>query len=204
VKQTESTQTHGWFGVAPRAAPPTVPGYVLCAHVRAELLSLSVCGAVLVPLWAFVFAALVGALGGRSNFTVRMTPTNIVLGVLVAVVAAPVVHELLHGLAARLVGARPTFGAGPGYAYTTFDELLHRGPFLVVGLAPLATVSVVAVALAVVSDRLAGWLVFFAVVNAAGAIGDLWMTGRVLRLPRHALFCDLADGFAALTPTIDG
>jgi hypothetical protein len=96
AKQTESIQSHTWFGATPRIEPPTVPGYVVRAHVRAELLSLSTCGAVLVPLWAFVFAKLVGALGGRSSFTVQMTPGNVLFGALVAIIAVPTVHEVLH------------------------------------------------------------------------------------------------------------
>ena len=34
--------------------------------------------------------------------------------------------------------------------------------------------------------------------HASGAIGDLWMAERILRLPRQAIFYDLADGFAAV------
>jgi hypothetical protein len=68
----------------------------------------------------------------------------------------------------------------------------------VVGLAPLLVLSVACVTLALAWPAAAGYLLLAAIVNASGAIGDLWMAWRTLRLPRAALFYDLADGFAAL------
>ena len=224
MRHVESVRPRSCWGAQPPATPPDVPGYTLALHARAELLSLAISGAVLVPLWIALFSALVAVLGGRTSFATRLTPTSILLGSIIALVAVPnahgscptssrpsrasiialvavpIAHELLHGLAARAVGAHPTFGIGPGYAYTTFREPLGRWRYLAVGLTPFVAIGVAAVVLAATWDRVAGWLIVVAVVNAAGAIGDLWMTWRVLRLPRQALLCDLIDGFAALMP----
>ena len=200
LRHVESVRPRSGWGAQPPAMPPDVPGYTLALRARAERLSLAISGAVLVPLWIALFSALVAVLGGRTSFAARLTPTSILLGSIIALIAVPVAHELLHGLAARAVGAHPTFGIGPGYAYTTFREPLGRWRYLAVGMTPFVAIGGAAVVLAATWDPVAGWLIVVAVVNAAGTIGDLWMTWRVLRLPRQALFCDLIDGFAALMP----
>lgn len=48
------------------------------------------------------------------------------------------------------------------------------------------------------------WLVYYAtigaVVNAGGAVGDLWSVGVVLRYPASALVRDEADSFRIYAP----
>jgi hypothetical protein len=122
------------------------------------------------------------------------------LGTPLILVALPVVHELIHGLAALLCGARPSYGVGPGYAYTTFREPVGRSAYLLIGLAPLAIISLVCVVCASRWDAGANWLLVFAAVNGGGAIGDIWMGWRIVQQPRSAIFFDLADGFAVLVP----
>jgi hypothetical protein len=195
-----SAKRRRWLGEPPLAAPPTLPGYMLWTVARADAVSLAVCGAVLAPAWVAVFIALVGLLGGRDTFAMHLTPTTVVAGSVVALVLTPALHELLHGGVARATGARPAFGVGRGYVYTTFREPLRRGPYLAVALAPCGCLSVVSLGLAATWDQAAGWLIFAGVVNAAGSINDLWMAWRILRAPRHAQFCDVIDGFAILLP----
>jgi hypothetical protein len=165
-----------------------------------NMAQVSVAGMLLIPIWLFVFVGIIAALGGRSSYDVRVTPANLLLGALIALVVVPVLHEVVHGLLAVVFRARPAFGIGPGFAYTTFREPMTRWPYLAVGLGPLVVLSVAFVALAVAWPSAGGYLLLAAVVNSAGAIGDLWMAWRILRLPRNALFYDLADGFAALVP----
>jgi hypothetical protein len=126
---------------------------------------------------------------------------EIVLGASIALVVVPFIHEAAHGLAALVLGAKPAFGVGPGYAYTTFREPMGRWAYLTVGLAPLVSGSVSGMLLAVAWAGGREWVIFACIVNAAGAIGDLWMSWRILKLPRNAIYYDLADGFAALVPS---
>src|SRR5690606_33643689 len=116
------------------------------------------------------------------------------------ILAVTVVHEIIHGLVAAVLGAKPAFGVGPGIAYTTFLEPMSRAAYLAVGLAPLLIMSVAFVVAALYWPSAAGWLLAAAIINASGAIGDLWMSYRILRAPRGARFYDLADGFAVLAP----
>jgi hypothetical protein len=190
-----------WIGDPPRTEAPETPGYTVISHEQLNLVSGSLVGFVLIPVWWFVFALLVAALGGPLINEIWFDVGNLIAGAFIALILVPVLHEAIHGLAAMLVGARPSYGIGPGFAYTTFREPMGRWPYLFVGLAPLVVLSIACILLAAQFESLAGALIFFAVINAAGAIGDLWMSWRIIRQPHDAIFYDLADGFAVLTPT---
>ncbi|RIK40240.1 MAG: hypothetical protein DCC58_14185 [Chloroflexi bacterium] len=189
-----------WFGQPPRVEAPVVAGYTQLTHERADMVQLSVVGVVLLPLWWFIFAGLAQIISGVNGFTVHIGLVELLGGVLVALLGVPLLHEIAHGLTARLLGARPSYGVGPGYAYTTFLEPMGRYRYLAVGLAPLVGISLLGMLLIWFAPDTRGWVVFACVVNAAGAIGDMWMVYRILRLPRRAIFFDLADGFAAFVP----
>lgn len=161
--------------------------------------TVTVVGTLLIPLWAIALVATVAALGGPSSYETTFTFSTLVLFVVVTA-AVIVVHEIIHGLAAALLGVRPSFGIGPGFAYTTFLEPMKKSSYLIVGLAPLIVITLAAVGAAVVWPSIAGWMIVVGTINASGAIGDLWMTARILRTPRRAMFYDLADGFAVFAP----
>ncbi len=161
---------------------------------------LTIVGFVLIPVWWFVIVALVALAGGPEESSFAITAKTFVAGALIALVAVPVLHELVHGIAGMLVGVRPAYGVGPGFAYTTFREPLGKWQYLAVGIAPLVVLTVLSVLVAARWESIANAAIFFAVVNAAGAIGDLWMSWRIIRAPRAAIFYDLADGFAVLVP----
>lgn len=188
-----------WFGEPPHAQPPDLPGYRQLAHERVSIGRLSVLGAMLIPLWIFAIIFTISLLGGRSEYSVEFTPGPFLLFVLVFVTVI-LVHEIVHGVAAAILGSRPSFGVGPGFAYTTFLDPMPRWRYLIVGLAPLVLMTAAAIAGALVWPSLAGWLIAAAAINASGAIGDLWMSYRILRAPRGSMFYDLADGFAVFIP----
>ena len=116
-----------------------------------------------------------------------------------------VLHELAHGIAMRLFGANPQYGVmwdkamfyatAPGFAFP-------RSQYLVVALTPLISLSLLSILAMWV---LAGtpWVLviaFAATINAAGAIGDLWITSLVLRYPRQAYVIDEQDGMRIFLP----
>lgn len=200
MDHTRTAQVRPWIGDPPQAEPPDVPGYVQVAHARVDMLRLSIAGVLLLPLWWFVFGGLSQIISGSEGFSITVGLTEIVLAAFIAMVAVPAVHEAAHGLTAHLLGARPAYGVGAGYAYTTFREPMGRVAYLAIGLAPLVVISALGMLLVAAWPAALGWLVFACIVNAAGAIGDLWMAWCILRLPRRAIFFDLADGFAAFVP----
>ena len=188
-----------WFGDLPHETAPELPGYRQVSHEQLNMTKITVVGTILIPLWAIALLAVVAVLGGPSSYATTFTFTTLILFV-IAMVGVIVVHEIIHGVAAALLGTKPSFGIGPGFAYTTFLEPMNKSSYLIVGLAPLVVFTVLTVAAAAIWPDIAGWMIVIGTINASGAIGDLWMTTRILRAPRRAVFYDLADGFAVFAP----
>ncbi len=200
TEDTKAIRIRPWIGEPPRTRPPEVAGYRLAEHQRFDMLQGSIAGMVLIPFWWVFFTVMVGLLGGRYIDGATVTLSNMLLGIAIALVLVPLLHEAVHGIAAMLAGVRPSYGMGPGFAYTTFPDPVGKRAYLLIGIAPLMVLSAIGLPLAVVWDAAAGAIIFFLVVNAAGAIGDLWMSWRIVFQPRDALFVDLADGFAVYVP----
>ncbi|MEP7133862.1 MAG: DUF3267 domain-containing protein [Chloroflexota bacterium] len=135
-----------------------------------------------------------GRLPSRIQF--GLVESGIALG---GILLTLVFHELTHGLVMKIFGAKPSYGilwkqamfyaTTPGFAY-------QRNSYLQIALAPLIALS----SLSVLGMWLMGgtaWVAFCAlcgVINASGAIGDLWMTIIVLRYPVSAYVMDERDG----------
>ncbi len=118
--------------------------------------------------------------------------------ILIFVIVLPL-HELIHGITIMLLGHRARYGAklSKGVLYATAENaLFRRNEYLAVALAPLIVITLLAMGLMLILSQ--GWAYYVgiaAVVNAGGAIGDLWASGVVARYPATALICDEADGF---------
>ena len=179
------------------------PGYHLARQERIPLERVSLLSLALAPLWLALFVALARVLG-TSRPRIRLGLPSIAGGLALLTLVVPLAHEAIHGLVARALGARPRFGLGAGFAYTTFAEPVSRDAYLAIGLAPLLTLSGAGLALLVACPRRAGQVLTFLVGNAAGATGDLWVIRRVAALPADARLRDLADGFAVYLPDDGG
>ncbi len=108
-----------------------------------------------------------------------------------------VIHEGLHGLAIRWAGHKPRFGMilSKGAFYATADgAYFWRNDFVVIALAPIVVMTLAGMLLVWLLPDTAGYYVALGVVlNAANAIGDLWMTVVVLHFPALVLVQDEAD-----------
>src|SRR4051794_22875051 len=124
--ERDLSQLRPWIGEPPLLAPPELPGYRLHAHERFDFVRGSLLGLVLIPLWSFAFVGFIALLGGRDHYGASFSLTNVPLGIIIGLLLVPVLHEIAHGLAALLLGARPSFGIGPGLAYTTFRKPMGR------------------------------------------------------------------------------
>jgi hypothetical protein len=117
------------------------------------------------------------------------------IGLLLLILVLPL-HEWLHGLAIRRYGHRPRYGFRWTVLFATADgALFRRNEFILVALAPLIGISLLGlVILPFLPSDLALWIALGMVVNAAGAIGDLWMTLVALRFDASALIQDEEEG----------
>ena len=183
------------------------PGYRL---VRAGLLDLQrITGLSFVGLLVALplFLLLSGPLGGPVDLAGRtlrhgVGAAEVLLSLLGATVVLPVVHELIHGAAAALIGARPVYGIVPPVAaFCHFERLVTRGQYAIITVAPLLVISVVGLALMPVTPGLLQWpLLALLIANAAGAIGDVWLLAQLRAVPAQALIADTAVGFEVYLP----
>ena len=129
---------------------------------------------------------------------------NYLLILLAAIVIMLVAHEMVHGLAMAAFGARPRFGVlwqammayttAPGYAF-------RRNEYVVVITSPLVVLSLLALmGVLLVDPPAAVLLAAAATLNAAGAVGDLWILSVVLRYPSPAYVVDERDGMRIFLP----
>lgn len=130
---------------------------------------------------------------------------DILMIVLVFVITLPL-HELLHGLAILWVGHKPRYGMklDKGVLYATADNaLFRRDEYLIVALAPLVAITLAALLLLwIVPNGWVYWMSLGVVLNAGGAIGDLWVAGALLRQPRDVIVRDEADGYRAFAQAL--
>lgn len=102
----------------------------------------------------------------------------------------------------RYYGGRPRYGVGLAhfvlpYAYATSKEVYTRTQFILISLAPL-------VVLSMIGTLLLPWVPCMLIAlasNAAGSMGDLWMTSYVLRFPSDVQLLDERSGLSVYGAT---
>lgn len=116
-----------------------------------------------------------------------------------------IIHEGLHGLGILYAGHKPRFGVMLSKAafYATADgALFSRNYFILIALLPIVGITLLGMLLAFLLPDVAAFYVSLGVaLNAANAIGDLWMTVVVLRYQPDALVRDEADSIRIYTKT---
>lgn len=126
---------------------------------------------------------------------VVVVDVGLVIGLFVlAVLVTSVIHELIHGLALERYGYEPSYGVAPhmgAFYAAAFHQFTVREHMFPVALAPLVVLSAVGLPLLAVPVPLFALFVFLALVfNAAGAVGDLYIAARMLRMPAGTLMYD--------------
>lgn len=163
---------------------------------------------ILCTVFFIVVAALLGAFGagGSGEFTLTITSLLVALVVLIVTTfAVLVLHEMIHGLFFWLfTRARPRFGFKGAYAYAAAPGwYIPRPQFLAVGLAPLVLISLAGLLiLPVTAPPVSLVIVVALILNATGAIGDLYMVVRLLSTPRGVLIEDEGEGIRWFAPTV--
>lgn len=182
-----------------RIEPPDPPGWRRIAQERIPIERLTVIVFATIPLWTALFV-LVLWLTRPGELRIEIGLLDIIIALTLILAGVPLLHEGLHGLAAWLVGVRPSYGFELRHAYTTFTGLVSRGAYLFIGLAPLVGITVGGLAWLALVPFAPGFTLLVLIVNAAGSVGDLWIAWRVLKLPPGVRIYDLVDGYAAYLP----
>ena len=170
-----------------------------------RVIALNVLGVLLFVIFGMIFSSVairLGKLPSEGNFRLGLGEISLVIA---GIVVTFVLHELTHGLAMQMLGASPKYGiiwkglmlyaTSPGYAY-------RRNAYVVISLAPFVFISVLVI-LGMWILQGTAWvalLVLCGIVNASGAIGDMWITMIVLRYAATAYVMDERDGIRVFLP----
>jgi hypothetical protein len=138
-----------------------------------------------------------GFLEGLSVAMGNASVLQFVLEMLACTAVVILAHELVHGAFFWIYSrSRPVFGLRSGYAFAAAPGwFFPPQQYLVIALAPLILLSILGMVLVVILPAGALALVVFGmVVNAAGAVGDMWIAFMVIRERRPIVIEDLGDG----------
>ena len=151
----------------------------------------------------FLSAGVFSTLTGGSNSGLKSIDWLQPILYLVVYFGAMVAHELVHGLFFHIFGGSPQYGAGfkyflPYFYATSPDDAFSVRQMMIIALAPLLTISTASLLLVPLFPTLVSYFAVVFIGNTAGAVGDLWMTSRLVRfLPvKDARVFDLADSMA--------
>ena len=170
-----------------------------------RLIALNIIGVILFIIFGVIFSSLairLGKMPSEGNFRLGLLEMGLAIA---GIVLTLILHELTHGLSMQMFGAKPKYGiiwkglmlyaTSPGYAY-------QRNNYVVVALAPFVFISMLVVLGMLVLQGQA-WVALLAicgVVNASGAVGDMWITMIVLRYAATAYVMDERDGIRMFLP----
>jgi hypothetical protein len=108
------------------------------------------------------------------------------------------IHELVHGLFFWFFARHlPEFGIGTGYAFAAMpDWFFPKQQYLVIGLSPLVLLTGLGLAASVfVPFDWIGALLAGMIINAGGAIGDMYICWRITFDDADVWIKDMGDGF---------
>lgn len=187
--------------------PPARAGYRAGTPFRYSALALGLLSAVVSPVALVAFAWLATATAGveaafpfvtfvetADGFTFTLDAVQFGVVFVGSLAGTVVLHELVHGLAYRLLGFRVSFGTAlrMGAFYTAvFEQFQSRRELAVAVAAPLAVLTPVGVLLLLVPGAHVPFVWFALVVNTGGAVGDLFVLWRLRQLPAGTLFYDV-------------
>lgn len=150
----------------------------------------------------FVLLDLIAYHWHYQYWLVPLTPTNIISWIIFNVIGYLLilcVHELIHGAVFAFWGGQPHFGAKlPLALYCgARQQLFRRNHYLVVGLAPLISLTLLGIIVTICYPGPASYLLFAFAGNFSGAAGDVVVARRVARLSNAVLIEDTEVGYTA-------
>ncbi|MFO7585322.1 MAG: DUF3267 domain-containing protein [Anaerolineales bacterium] len=158
--------------------------------------------------WALVVLLLLGiyAYWFRADVVVApeiTLPFWAILAILAVTIVTIILHELVHGVLFWLyTRERPKFGFKLLYAYASApDWYFSTSIYWLIGLGPLVFLSLVGMTLLPFIPH--SWLPYLLLgifLNAAGAIGDLYIVIRLAFEPAGTFVQDKGTGFRVFRP----
>lgn len=136
---------------------------------------------------------------GRLYFA-QTTPHPYIFFIIFSVVIIGImfIHEVIHGAFFWIfTRSKPIFGLKLLFAYAGAPEwYIPRNQYAIIGLAPLVLITIAGFLVIILAPPSVGQLALFGItMNASGAVGDLYVSGKVMGEPRNVLIQDTGVGF---------
>lgn len=148
--------------------------------------------AMMIP--ALFFVPFSTALGDESLQGVEriLMPLVKLIATLAALAVYIVLHELVHGICMKAITkVKPKYGFTGIYAFAASDAYFRKGAYLLIALAPVVLWGVVLAVLLPFIPVSWFWVVYFVQIqNISGAAGDMYVTYRMLKMPKDILVFD--------------
>jgi len=173
---------------------------LLIALNIASLISIAA-AIVVMAVWQVIVGMLRGA-GVIQPLNLTLEIPSWIITVLILLLILPF-HEILHGLAIGRVGHPVRYGFkleyGVLYAMSE-NKLFRRNEYLFVLLTPITVITLLGMLANLwMPDSWAFTIALAVILNAGGAIGDLWMAATLRRYPRSVIIRDDATGFTVFS-----
>ncbi len=130
-----------------------------------------------------------GEFQGITNTLMPLLKLGVTLAALVVYI---ILHELVHGICMKaIVKRKPTYGFTGLYAFAASDAYFGRAAYIFIALAPVVLWGVVLAVLLPFVPISWFWVVYFIQIqNISGAAGDIYVTCRLMKMPKDILVFD--------------
>ncbi len=134
------------------------------------------------------------------SYLAQITPHPFVFLLIffVVIIGIMLIHEAIHGAFFWIfTRSKPIFGLQLLFAYAGAPEwYIPRNQYAVIGLAPLVLITIAGFIVIILAPLSAGQLALIGItMNASGAVGDLYVSGKVMGQARNVLIQDTGVGF---------
>ena len=101
-------------------------------------------------------------------------------------------HELVHGIFMKLYsGVKPKYGFTLLYAYAGSDAFFNKKQYITISLAPVIICGIIFLILNISLPLKWFWIIYMLqILNLSGAVGDIYMTLLMTKLPEDVLIND--------------
>ncbi len=163
-----------------------------------------------VNILSLVIAAVMVAIGvwavpldlepDADNFVLELLLPLIVL--LAGIFAYIVLHEAVHGVFMYAFSrVRPRFGFKLVFAYAGSEAYFDKIRYIVIALAPVVFWGMVLLIIDLFCKGIWFWVFYIIqVCNVGGAAGDLYVTAKILRMPKDILIQDTGTQMTVFAP----
>lgn len=103
-----------------------------------------------------------------------------------------ILHEAIHGIFIRIISGKwGKFGFKSVYAYASCDTYLGKKEYIIIALAPIVIFGILLGVMSVLVSAEWFWVVYLVqITNISGAVGDVYVTYTIARLPKDTLIFD--------------